>query len=275
MGEVSARTQLAAVIGAPIRHSLSPTLHNAAFRATGLDWVYTAFEVADGMAVPALDSMRTLGIRGYSVTMPHKTAVAAAVDELTDAARELQAVNCVVNRDGWLIGDNTDGAGFIDAFRHDTGEAVTGRRVGVIGAGGAARAVCRAVARAGAHEVVVVNRSPDAARTAAALAGPAGRAGALADLAGCDVLVNATPRGMKGPLDGALATPPEALREGQIVVDLVYDPRVTPWLTAAREIGLQVHGGASMLVFQAAHAFTKWTGEAAPIEAMLAAISVA
>ncbi|HUP75334.1 MAG TPA: shikimate dehydrogenase [Acidimicrobiales bacterium] len=268
---ITGHTQLAAVIGAPVRHSISPAIHNAAFAAVDLDWVYLAFDVREGEAKTALDAVRALGIRGLSVTMPHKSAVADAVDELSDAARELRAVNCVVNRDGWLFGDNTDGAGFVDAFRHDSGGDVAGRRCGVIGGGGAARAVVRALAGAGASEVIVVNRSAGAAAGAAALAGTCGRVGALDDLSGCAVVVNATPLGMAGPLEAAVPVPLHLLRPGQVLVDLVYNPLETPWLAAARERGIEAHNGLSMLVFQAARAFGHWTGVAAPVDAMLAA----
>ncbi|MEO8694089.1 MAG: shikimate dehydrogenase [Acidimicrobiales bacterium] len=267
---ITGRTNLAAVIGSPVEHSISPAIHNAAFAALDLDWVYLAFEVREGDAKAALDAVRALGIRGLSVTMPHKTAVADAVDELSDAARELRAVNCVVNRDGWLVGDNTDGPGFVDAFRHDSGGDVVGRRCGVIGGGGAARAVARALAVAGASEVIVVNRSASAATSAAAIAGSLGRVGTADDLSGCDIVINATPVGMSGPLASARPIGDDRLRPGQVLVDLVYNPLETPWLAAARAKGIEAHNGLSMLVFQAAHAFAQWTGVAAPVDAMFA-----
>lgn len=268
---ITGHTQLAAVIGSPVRHSISPAIHNAAFAALDLDWVYVAFDVREGATQQALDAVRALGIRGLSVTMPHKTAVADAVDELTDAARALRAVNCVVNRDGWLVGDNTDGAGFVDAFRHDTGGDLAGRRCGVIGGGGAARAVVRAIAVAGAAEVIVVNRSLPAAAVAADLAGGCGRVGTVDDLSHCDVVVNATPLGMAGPSAASVPMAGDLLQPGQILVDLVYNPLETPWLAAARARGIEAHNGLSMLVFQAARAFGQWTGVAPPVDAMLAA----
>lgn len=277
---VTGHTQLAAVIGSPVAHSISPAIHNAAFAACGLDWVYLAFEVAPGSARAALEAVRVLGIRGLSVTMPHKTAVADAVDELTEAARSLRAVNCVVSRNGRLVGDNTDGGGFVDAFRHDTGRDVAGLRCAVIGGGGAARAVARALADAGAGEVIVVTRRPEAAEAAAVIAGGPGRArrGSMADVEACDVVVNATPQGMAtdtaggaGQTSTALPVPVELLSPGQVVVDLVYNPLETPWLAAARLRGIEAHGGLSMLVFQAARAFGQWTGVTAPVDAMLGA----
>lgn len=268
---ITGHTHLAAVIGSPVRHSISPAIHNAAFSALDLDWVYLAFEVREGQARAALEAVRTLGIRGLSVTMPHKTAVAAEVDELTDAARALRAVNCVVNRDGRLMGDNTDGAGFVEAFRHDTRADVVGRRCGVVGGGGAARAVVRALAVAGASEVVVVNRSGPAATLAAGLGGSRGRVGSADDLSRCDIVINATPLGMAGPHAAAVPVAADLLRRGQVLVDLVYNPLETPWVAAARARGIEAHNGLSMLVFQAALAFTQWTGVAAPVDTMLAA----
>ena len=148
---ISGGTRLAAVIGAPVRHSLSPTLLNTAFAEAGLDWHFMALEVAEGQAGEALDAVRALGLVGLSVTMPHKAAVAAAVDHRTDEAEALDAVNCVVVEEDRLVGHNTDGDGFLDGLRHDAGLDPTGRRTVVLGAGGAARAVVLALARAGAE----------------------------------------------------------------------------------------------------------------------------
>jgi shikimate dehydrogenase len=271
MAPITGATRLAAVIGDPARHSLSPVLHNAAFAAAELDWVYVAFDVGRGEARRALDAMRVLGIDGFSVTMPHKSDVAAAVDELDDDAKALFAVNCVVRHDGRLVGHNTDGSGFVRGLRHDTGTGASGRRAVVLGAGGAARAVVRALARDGAKEIVVVNRSPEAAGVAATLGGDLARVGSIDDVAAADLVVNATPVGMSGPDAGRLPCPAALLGPAQVVVDLVYEPLETPLLTAARERGARAHGGVSMLVFQAAEAFERWTGVAAPVDAMLRA----
>jgi shikimate dehydrogenase len=274
MPPITGATKLAAVIGDPAHHSLSPTLHNAAFAAAGLDWVYVEFDVARGHAADALGAMRVLGIEGFSVTMPHKSDVARAVDDLSDDAQALAAVNCVVNRDGRLVGHNTDGVGFVRGLRHDTGRGATGLRTVVLGAGGAARAVVRAVAADGAKEIVVVNRSHGPAAVAAALGGSIARVGTVEDLAGADLVVNATPIGMRGSAPG-LPCPAELLGASQVVVDLIYDPLETALLRAARERGAEAHGGVSMLVFQAARAFELWTGVDAPVEAMLGAAGAA
>lgn len=268
---LSGATRLAAVIGHPVIHSLSPAIHNAAFAATGLDWVFVAFDVAVGDVRGALEGTRALGIAGLSVTMPHKAAVAELVDELTPAAASLGAVNCVVNRHGHLLGDNTDGAGFLRGLADDSGHSVSGRRCLVVGAGGAARAVVLACAEAGAEEVVVLNRNRQRGEAAAELAGERGRIGEPGDVARAEMVVNATPIGMGD--DQRLPLDPSALSPGQVVVDLVYHPAETPLLRAARRRGLGAHNGLSMLVHQAAVAFERWTGTTAPVEAMRDAVS--
>ncbi len=276
---VSGSTRLAAVVGSPVRHSLSPTLLNAAFAGTGLDWTFTAFEVADGDLARALDGMRALGLSGLSVTMPHKAEAAELADELTDAAARLGAANCLVPVDGRLTGHNTDGGGFLDGLTHDAGITVEGRSVVVIGAGGAARAVVEACGAVGAADIAVVNRTPDRAGSAAELAGAVGRVVApdlaAPAIAEADVVVNATPVGMSGGPDGEMPVDPHALRVGQVAVDLIYHPLETPWLAALRRQGIEAHGGLSMLLFQAARAFSLWTGVEAPVAAMEAAARAA
>jgi shikimate dehydrogenase len=271
---LSATTQLAAVIGHPVRHSLSPVIHNAAFDAVGLDWAFGAFEVAPGQGEAAVRAVVPLGIRGLSVTMPHKDAAAAAVDRMSLSAQALGAVNCVVNRDGVLIGENTDGEGFVSSLRVDHDVEPSGMRCVVLGAGGAARSIILALADAGAAAVTVINRSPDPAARAAALAGNRGQVGSVADIAGADLVVNATPIGM---LDGSddrprLPLDPASISGGQVIADLIVHPIHTPLLQAAEAQGATAVPGLGMLVHQAALAFTHWTDEPAPLEAMWAAV---
>ncbi len=280
-------------------------MHNAAFGALGLDWAYLAFEVPEGQARAAVAGARALGLVGLSVTMPHKAAVVTAVDCLSPVAAALNAVNTVVRHAGDVLeGDNTDGAGFLDSIRHDEGFDPAGRRCLVVGAGGAARAVVKALADAGASEVVVVNRTPGRAEAAAALAGAVGRTGVIAEAADADLVVNATPVGMAGAarpgaevmsIDGkaigaapsstgsvladgdddgpvaASVVDPAHLGPGQLVVDLVYHPLVTPLLEAARARGAIGVSGLGMLIHQAAHAVRLWTGEDPPLAVMSAA----
>ena len=268
---ISGHTTVAAVIGDPVRHSLSPAIHNAGFEAVGLDWVYVALPVAAGHAGQAVDAMRTMALGGLSVTMPHKDVVAAAADERSESVDALGAANCLVRLDdGRVRAENTDGAGFLAGLSADADFGVRGRRIAVLGAGGAARAVVHACAAAGASAVTVVNRSADRAEAAAALAGGVGRVGEIADIAAADLVVNATPVGMG--TDRAMPCSPEVLHNGQVVVDLVYDPVETAWISAARAAGIEAHNGLSMLIGQAAAAFTLWTGVDAPVSAMRAAV---
>ena len=283
------------VIGDPVRHSLSPLLHNAAFDAMGLDWVSVGFEVRAGDLPSALVSMRALGIVGLSVTTPHKDAAAASVDERSALAQRLGAVNCVVQRDGRLFGDSTDGEGFVQALRRGPNFDPAGMSCLVLGAGGAARAVVLALAQAGAAEVTVVNRTPERGASAAALAGDKGHVGDQRDVSGADLVVQATSLGMAGaptpesarnmrgdvPSAGSprgsdtLMLDPDLFRSGQLVADLVYHPPLTPLLRAASERGARTMGGLGMLVHQAALAIERWTGEPAPVEEMWAAARAA
>jgi shikimate dehydrogenase len=257
-----------------VRHSLSPAIHNAAFEALGLDWVYVALQVPAGQGRAAVKAMRTFGIDGLNVTMPHKADVARAVDRLSPVAKALGAVNTVVRLGDELVGESTDGEGFVNALRDDEGVDPAGKRFLVVGSGGAARAVVKALADAGAAEVVVAARRADRAGACAKLAGGRGRVGSIDEVAGVDVIVNATPIGMAEvvPLKGELELPIDAgrLSRGQLVVDLVYDPLVTPLVHAAREQGVAAVNGVGMLIHQAALAFRLWTGEDPPLAAMSA-----
>jgi shikimate dehydrogenase len=259
---ISGRTRLAAVIGSPVTHTLSPALHNAAFAAGGLDWVYVAFDVAPGDAPEALRAMRTLGIGGLSVTMPHKRDVADAVDELDPAAAALHSVNTVqLLPGGRTKGYSTDGDGFVAALR-ELGHSPTGMRVVVLGAGAAARSVIDALGRAEAGSIAVLNRTAATAREAVQLA-PMARLGTDVDLAGADLIVNATSVGMADVGGDVDATPFDVsvLRPRHVVADLVYYPLDTALVRAARHAGSRVVDGLGMLVHQAALQQVIWTGE--------------
>ena len=274
---LSGHTRVAGVIGDPVRHSLSPALHNAAFEHLGLDWVYTAFEVPAGRGSEAVAAMAVLGIEGLSVTMPHKADVAAACDALSRSAEVLGAVNCVRRDGARLIGENTDGAGFVNSLRAQAGISPAGLDSLVLGAGGAGRAVIAALAAGGAS-VTVVNRSPAAAERAAAIGisaaddGGTVVVGTAADARRADLVVNATSLGMSAgdplPLDASL------LSEGQVVVDLIYRPERTPLLAAAAAAGAMTLNGVGMLLFQAAEQFRMWTGHEAPTDVMASAVGL-
>ena len=265
---ISGATRVAAVIGSPVRHSLSPAMHNAAFEQLGVDWVYTAFDVTHGRAQAAVDAMRTLGLGGLSVTMPHKEGIARAVDSLDAAAAALRSVNTVVPQaDGSLKGYSTDGAGFVASLAA-AGVGVDGRNVCVLGAGGAARAIIDALGRAGAARIAVLNRTFSTAQEAVHLAGAVGAIGVAHDVRDADIVVNATSIGM-GSND--LPCDPAALRAGQVVADVVYHPRDTALLRAARAAGATAIDGLGMLVQQAALQQQLWHGHLPDVAVMAAA----
>lgn len=253
---ITGATRVAAVIGHPVRHSLSPAIHNAAFEAAGLDWRFVAFDVAPGDAPDALAAMRALGIGGFAVTMPHKADVAAAVDGVDRAAAALHSVNTVVLRDdGTTFGASTDGQGFVTSLRTE-GVELHGRRVVVLGAGGAARSIVDALGRTGVADVAVVNRTDANAVAVAALA-PMARVGSFDDVPAADVLVHTTPVGMgtrELPLDVRL------LHDRLTVADIVYHPLRTALLEAAEAAGAVTVDGLGMLVHQAALQQQLWTG---------------
>ncbi len=258
-------------------------LHNAAFAALGMDWAYVALPVVASEVGPALRAVVALGLEGLNVTMPHKASVAVHLDRLSPTAAALGAVNTVVRLGGELVGESTDGSGFLDALRLDEGFDPSGRRCWVQGGGGAARAVVLALAGAGAASVVVANRSAERAAAAAALAGRIGRVGGLEEAGDADLVVNATPVGMSGRAGsgvagsggglGELPLRVELLGPGQLVIDLVYHPLRTALVEAALSRGARASGGLGMLVHQAAHSFRLWTGAKAPLEAMRAAVA--
>lgn len=263
-----------AVIGDPVAHSLSPAMHNAAFRAAGIDGRYEALAVAPQNLRGAMERLRTGGFKGLNVTVPHKQAVGALVDHLAPAARAVGAVNTIVIETGTLSGHNTDVEGF-DAALQCAGIDVRGERAVVFGTGGAARAVLQALALRGAQSIVVSRSSERARRLAAQMAGSAQplaaghpRLRAVVDRA--LLVVNATPLGMdefpaRSPLPaGVELTPPT------VAFDLVYGRR-TPFLEQAAGNGCLAVDGLEMLVRQGAASFGLWTGTEADIGVMRAA----
>lgn len=279
-------TKVVGVIGWPVRHSLSPAMHNAAFAEMGLNWVYVPFEVTTERLGEAVGGVRGLQLQGLNVTVPHKEGVARLVDELDEAAAALGAVNTVHNVGGLLRGYNTDGPGFLRSLA-EAGETAEGRAVAILGAGGSARAVACAVAGQGAGRLALVNRTVSRAEEVAALVqrrfdlavltcglDSAQAQGAVRE---ADLVVDCTPTGMHPHSEDPPVVPAAWLREGQCVVDLVYTPRETSLLRAARAAGARVVEGVGMLVHQGAIALEQWTGRPAPVatmrEALLAALA--
>jgi shikimate dehydrogenase len=268
---------VAALIGSPVAHSLSPVIHQSAFDSAGVDWTYAAFDVAAGQAAGAVAAMRVLGLAGMSVTMPHKHDVAVAVDRLDPAAQALRSVNTVSWDGDELVGSSTDGAGFVSSLAGD-GVEIAGVRFAVIGAGGAARSVIDALGRAGASSVAVINRTAERAESACALATVAS-VGTTADIAEADIVVNASSVGMG--VDAASETPsdmpcdPALLHAEQIVVDLVYHPLETAWLRRAGLVGARTIDGLGMLIHQAALQQVAWLGRLPDVDVMRRAAETA
>ncbi|OGO40796.1 MAG: shikimate dehydrogenase [Chloroflexi bacterium RBG_16_57_9] len=265
------------IMGWPIEHSLSPAMHNAAFAALGLDWVYVPLPVAPDQVREAVQGLRALGFVGASVTIPHKQAVMPWLDEMSAAARAIGAVNTLVVRDGRLLGENTDWLGFLASLR-EAGVEPAGRRALVLGAGGAARAVVYALASVGA-KVVVVNRTHARAEKLveelSQIPGVKALAGRLHPLAAeglvpgeLDLVVNTTSVGMWPRADESPWPEGVPLPAAAVVCDLVYNPLETQLLKSARSSGCRVIDGLGMLVHQGAAAFELWTGVEAPVKVM-------
>ena len=263
---IDAATALYGIIGRPVRHSLSPAMHNAAFEHEGINAVYIAFETdSPGRA---MDAVRTLGIRGLSVTVPNKETVMAFLDEMDETARRIGAVNTVKNRKGCIEGINTDWIGAVKALKEAA--ALRGKKAVVIGAGGSARAVVFGLVKEGA-EVHIVNRTVE-------------KAGRLAEEFDCsfsgldglsaadgDILINTTSVGMGG-LQGLSPVPDGELGKFSIVMDIVYGSRKTRLLLDAERAGCITIQGTEMLLHQAAAQFEYWTGRKAPLEVMKKAL---
>ncbi len=264
-------TTLAALIGDPVGHSLSPAIHNAAFAHCRLDWAYGAFTVPAGRGADAVAAMGALGLGGLSVTMPLKDEVAAAADERTEAVERLGAANTLFWRDGRIVADSTDGDGWLSSVTTATNWQPGGQRTAVLGAGGAARAIIESLGRAGA-EVVVINRSIERANQAAAVHDSAS-VGVPGDIGDVSLVVNATSVGMAdGPAPHEVPLGSGWIRDDMVVADIVYHPRRTPLLDAAEAAGARTVGGVGMLVGQAALQFERWTGRTAPRTVMAAAV---
>ena len=272
---ITGKTRLLAVIGAPIAHSLSPIIQNAALHAAGLDYVYTALPVRADALASAVRGLRDAGIAGFNVTIPFKTEIIPLLDALSEDARRIQAVNTVVIEDGRLVGHNTDVMGFLAGFA-ERGIALTGKNAVLIGAGGAARAALWGLLRSGVSSIVigVRNAAKGAALAADFAADGDVRAVSFDDtawIAACsdaDLVVQTTPLGMTPhteempPVDAAMINP------SAVVYDLIYTPAETRFLREARARGCETINGETMLVAQGAEAFSLWTGVRPDMELM-------
>ena len=251
---IDAETRLYGVIGNPVRHSLSPVIHNGAFQRMGLNAAYLAFEVKN--LEEAVKGIKGLGIGGVSVTIPFKTRIIPFLDGLDEVAGKIGAVNTVRNEGGRLIGYNTDWSGALGALEEKVG--LTGKKVLLLGAGGAARAIAFGLKERGCR-VFIGNRSPEKSAALAEELGMAHRPLPLAGRVDADVLVNATSAGMS-PNDGESPVPKEALSREMTVMDIVYKPLKTRLLSEAEEQGCRTIDGMEMLARQGAQQIEIWTG---------------
>lgn len=272
---LSGRTQLLGVIGHQIGHSLSPKMHNAAFAASGMNYVYVPLDVSPDRLPAAIEGAAALGFRGFNVTMPHKESIVSLLDEVEEAGRVAGAVNTVLIEDGSLRGLNTDGSGFIEACRA-AGVELAGRRVLIVGAGGAAAAIALALIGEGVAETKIVNRTAGRAerlRDRLLFMSPETEvsAGSLDDVeeaaSGAEVIVNATYLGMKD--EDPVPVPVGCLESQKVVCDAVYRAgKETRLIEAARQRGARVVTGDRMLLYQGVQAQRLWTGQEPDVEAM-------
>ena len=275
-------TRVVGVFGWPVRHSLSPPMHQAAFDALGLDWVYVPFAVTPERLATAVRALPALGMAGTNLTIPHKEAALALVDEIDPEARAIGAVNTItVLEDGRLHGMNTDADGFLESLRMDGGFDPAGQSVALVGTGGAGRAMAFALARGGVSVLRLINRTVEKAERLKAdlraYGAPCSIEVVQRDsaeerdvLRRTDLLVNATSLGLR-PGD-ALPADPALLPPAAAVYDAVYRPLETPLLLAAKARGLRTIPGLGMLARQGARSFERWTGRRPDVDLMIAVL---
>jgi shikimate dehydrogenase len=271
---VNGKTRVCAIIGDPVEHSLSPMMHNAAFKKLGLNLVYVAFTVTPTKLKTALLGAKSLGLRGLNVTMPHKNAVISHLDAVDSTAKAIGAVNTVLNNQGKLIGYNTDGRGAMIALQ-ENGVYPAEKKMVLLGAGGAAKAIAYQAAQ-DVEELVILNRNPEKAKKLAEALKSFGakvKGGTLSsevlkqELPTTDILVNATSAGMHPDVDSS-PVPSDLLHSNLSVMDIIYNPLATRLLKDAKSVGAKVVSGIEMLLYQGAVAFEIWTNCPAPVEVM-------
>jgi len=277
--KISGKTKVCGIIGDPIEHTLSPVMHNVAFNDSKLDFIYVAFRVKKEELGNAMSSMRSLGIHGLNVTMPHKNAVINYLDEIDSRAKFIGAVNTILNDDGKLIGFNTDSVGALKALK-ENGVDINGKKLLLLGAGGAAKAIAFQAAQE-VEELRILNRTAEKAKRLAEvlrrkfngmIKGNSLSANLIKEeLKDSDILINATSVGMHPNIDQSLVDP-EWLRPDLCVMDIVYNPIETRLAKDAKAMGAKVISGIDMLIYQGAASFEIWTNHPAPVEIMKQAI---
>jgi len=279
---VKATTDIYGIFGHPVKHSLSPDMHNSAFNALGLNSVYVAFDIDPENIEEAARAIRVMGIKGINITIPHKQTIIPFLDEVSPDAKLTGAVNTVKNENGKLSGFNTDVGGFLRAIREDLDFSPEGKTLFLIGAGGAARAVLSAFCLNGGEVVYITDIIGDKATGLAnqfkanfqnitfETVDMENQDTISGKFKESDILVNASPAGMDGI--GTLDIPLSSLNKNAVVYDLVYKPPDTKLLIDAKELGHKASGGLSMLLYQGAESFEIWTGEDAPVHVMKKAL---
>lgn len=259
---IDQNTKLYGVMGNPVKHSLSPLMHNAAFREKGINAVYLAFESVDIKS--SIQGMKALSIKGMSVTIPHKSSVIPLLDKVDPLANDIGAVNTIVNVDNKLTGYNTDAQGALRALEEVT--PVSGRSCIIVGAGGAARAIGYILKKNNVN-LIITNRTEKRGRELSKNLGSRFiKPEQLPDI-DADILINTTPAGMSPDID-LCPVPEEALKQGMTVMDIIYNPARTKLLKTAEEKGCKIINGLGMFIYQGAEQFKLWTGQEAPVEIM-------
>ncbi len=275
---ITGHTELIGLIATPIRHSMSPAMHNAAFEKLGMDRVYLVFEVGKEGLQATVAGLRAMGVRGWNVSMPNKTEIIRYLDRITPAAEMCGAVNTVINDGGVLTGTITDGTGWVQSVR-EQGLDLKGKKMTLLGAGGAATSILVQAALDGAAEISVFNRQDEfwaRAEEKTALVREKtsckvnlfhleDREALRAEIGSSFLLANATSAGMK-PQDDICLVDAGMLRPGLVVTDCVYNPRVTLLLSRAEAAGCKTISGLGMMLYQGAEAFRLWTGVDMPVD---------
>jgi shikimate dehydrogenase len=259
--KINSNTKLFAVIGNPVKHSKSPLIHNVALEDKKIDAVYMAFEIKS--VENAIVAMKELDIKGYSVTIPHKIEVMKYLDEIDELAKSMGAVNTVHNKEGKLVGYNTDCMGAINALKTKT--ELSGKKVYLIGAGGASRAITAGLASQKANIVIFDLEEEKAAKLAKEFGAQTKKMSELDN--NCDILINATPVGMFPKVDNSVF-PKELLKKEMVVFDVVYNPLETKLIKDAKEVGCEIVAGIEMFLEQAYAQFEIWNEVNAPKEIM-------
>lgn len=276
---ITGHTGLTGLLGSPVSHSISPLMHNEAFRILGLDYVYLCFDVGTDTLKTAVDGLKTIGIKGFNCTMPDKNLMCELCDELSLAARMIGAVNTVLNDNGKLIGYNTDGVGYMRSVT-DAGFSIIGKKMTLLGAGGAAVSICTQAALDGVSSIDIYNRPGKNFDRAVALADTLNKetscrvsvydiadSKSLTDSIGeSAILVNGTSLGMAPNTDTCPISDESVFRPELIVSDIIYNPRETKLLSLAKAHGCPTFNGLYMLLYQGAEAFRIWTGQDMPVE---------